>query len=280
MEIGKTQKLTVDRITEPGAYLTDGSADSEAVLLPNAELRHAGKLSPGDEIEVFLYLDSEDRPVATLKKPKIELGGFAPLTVKEVTKIGAFLDWGLDKDLLLPFSEQSGKIQRGKNYLVSLYKDKSGRLAATTKIYPLLRTDSDYKRGDWTEGYVYQINPKVGAFVAVDNQYSGMIRAQDLNPDVHTGKNIKVRVTGINREGKLLLSPIKKAYKEIDNDAHKILSALQESGGSIPYGDKSDAQDIKEAFGISKSAFKKAVGRLLKEGKIETEDGGIRLVEK
>ncbi len=277
MKIGKKQELIVDHVAAPGAFLVEHEGDEEMVLLPGTEIQNKRlKLEPGDKVEVFLYKDSEDRDIATLKTPKIELGGFAPLVAKETTRIGTFLDWGLDKDLLLPYSEQTFKTQRGKTYFVYLYEDKSGRLAATTKVYDKLLRDSAHKRGDWTEGYVFNINPEVGAFVAVENKYLGMIRAQDLNPSVRTGKEIKVRVTGVRKDGRLMLSPIKKAYKEIGNDADRILEEAKERGGKLPYNDKSDASAIKDAFGISKSAFKKAIGNLLKDGRIElTEDGLI-----
>ncbi|MGI6110271.1 MAG: S1 RNA-binding domain-containing protein, partial [Eubacteriaceae bacterium] len=216
MKLGTEQTMTVDHMTDHGAFLKENPEDNNSILLPQAEIRRAGrKIEPGDELNVFLYKDSEDRPTATLKHPKIELGGFAPLKVKSVTGIGAFLDWGLDKDLLLPYSEQTVKVMQGRDYLVSLYEDKSGRLAATMKVYPLLKTDSNLKKGEWTEGYVYQINPDFGAFLAVDNQYNGMIRKEDMNDEIRNGKTVKVRVTGIRKDGKLMLSPVKKAYKEI-----------------------------------------------------------------
>ena len=264
MKLGTKQKMTVERVGEHGAFLAETPGDRQTVLLPGSELRREHReLEPGDEIEVFLYKDTEDRPTATLKTPKIELGGFAPLKVKTVTGIGAFLDWGLDKDLLLPYSEQTVKVMQGRDYLVSLYEDKSGRLAATMKVYPLLATDSKYKKGDWTEGYVYQINPELGAFLAVDNRYNGMIRKEDLNETVKNGRTVRVRVTGIRKDGKLMLSPVKKAYKEIGHDAESVLTALNLSRGFLPYNDKSDAEEIRQAFGISKGAFKKALGHLL-----------------
>ena len=281
MKLGTKQKMTVERVGEHGAFLAETPGDRQTVLLPGSELRREHReLETGDEFEVFLYKDTEDRPTATLKTPKIELGGFAPLKVKTVTGIGAFLDWGLDKDLLLPYSEQTVKVMQGRDYLVSLYEDKSGRLAATMKVYPLLATDSKYKKGDWTEGYVYQINPELGAFLAVDNRYNGMIRKEDLNETVKNGRTVRVRVTGIRKDGKLMLSPVKKAYKEIGHDAESVLTALNLSRGFLPYNDKSDAEEIRQAFGISKGAFKKALGHLLKEGLVEQTEDGIRAAEK
>lgn len=272
MQIGTTQHMTVDHIAGPGAYLRD--EDGELVLLPAKE---AGRLKAGEDVEAFVYRDSEDRPVATLKKPKIQLGKFAPLKVLSLTKIGAFLDWGLDKDLLLPYSEQSVKVMQNRKYFVQLYLDKSGRLAATMKVYPKLRTDSPYQKGDWTEGYVYQINPSVGAFVAVDNQYNGLIPKEDINDSVHNGESIKVRVVKVRPDGKLQLSPIKKAYKEINTDAVKILTALKNNGGKLPYNDKTAPEVIRAEFDISKGSFKKALGHLLKAGQIVQSEDGIEL---
>lgn len=274
MELGKTQLLNVKEPNKFGLLLED--SEGNTVLLPNKEVRK--KYEPGEEVEAFIYMDSEDRPVATLKKPKIELGEFAPLKVVSLNKIGAFLDWGLDKDLFVPYSEQTTKLRQGKKYLVQLYKDKSGRLAATTKVYSKLSTDSPYKKGDWTEGYVYSINPKMGAFVAVDNKYNGMINKNDLNDSVHNGEIVKVRVIDVNRDGKLNLSPIKKAYKEIVPDAVKILNQLKENDGFLPYNDKTAPEVIRAEFDISKGSFKKALGHLLKMNVIKQTDSGIELI--
>lgn len=275
MKIGKTQTLKVKERSNYGLVLKDDEGNT--ILLPNKEVRK--NYAPEEEVEVFLYLDSEDRPVATLRKPKIELGGFAPLKAVSVNKVGAFLDWGLDKDLFLPYSEQNAKIRPGRTYLVQLYEDKSGRLAATTKVYPKLRTDSPYKAGDWTEGYVYNINPRIGAFVAVDNQYNGMINKNDLNDSVHVGETVKVRVTEKTRDGKLTLSPIKKAYKEIVPDSVKIVNRLKENNGFLPFNDKSNPETIRAEFDISKGSFKKALGHLLKMKIIKQTDDGIELID-
>lgn len=269
MELAERQILKVGDLTEHGARLTDGV---ETVLLPKKECRG---LKVGDEVDVFIYLDSEDRPVATRKEPKIKMGEFAPLKVLSVGKIGAFLDWGLDKDLLLPYSEQTTKVMQNRKYLVKLYEDKTGRLAATMKVYPELSTDSPYKAGDWVEGYVYSIRPDLGAFVAVDNKYNGMIKIEDVNDSIHNGETVKVRVVEVRPDGKLQLSPIKKAYKEINSDAKMILERIIKSGGFIPYNDKSSPEEIRAEFDISKGAFKKAVGRLLKHQLITITDSGI-----
>lgn len=273
IEIGKVQTLTIERITPIGAYLSDGFDTTDVVLLPEKEV--AKNVQAGDQIEVFVYRDSKDRLISTTREPKIQLGEFAALKVADVTKVGAFLDWGLEKDLLLPYNEQTVKVQKGRDYLVNLYTDKSDRLCATMKIYPLLKVGAPYKMGDWIEGYVYQINPEIGAFVAIDNLYHGLILIKDANSDIHCGEKIHARVSEIRNDGKLVLSPNKKAYKEIPKDAVVILTKLNESQGFLPYNDKTEAFIIKKEFDMSKSSFKRAVGKLLKEKKIRITERGI-----
>ena len=273
IEIGKVQTLTIERLTPIGAYLSDGFDTTDVVLLPEKEV--AKNSRAGDQIDVFVYRDSKDRLISTTREPKIQVGEFAALKVADVTKVGAFLDWGLEKDLLLPYNEQTVKVQKGRDYLVNLYTDKSDRLCATMKIYPLLKVDAPYKMGDWIEGYVYQINPEIGAFVAIDNLYHGLILIKDANSDIHCGEKIHARVSEIRNDGKLVLSPNKKAYKEIPKDAIVILTKLNESQGFLPYNDKSDAFVIKKEFNMSKSSFKRAVGKLLKEKKIRITERGI-----
>jgi hypothetical protein len=273
MEIGKVQTLTIERITPIGAYLSDGFDTTDVVLLPEKEVPKNSRA--GDQIEVFIYRDSKDRLISTTREPKIQVGEFAALKVADVTKVGAFLDWGLEKDLLLPYNEQTVKVQKGRDYLVNLYTDKSDRLCATMKIYPLLKVGAPYKVGDWIEGYVYQINPEIGAFVAIDNLYHGLILIKDANSDIHCGEKIHARVSEIRNDGKLVLSPNKKAYKEIPKDAVVILTKLNESQGFLPYNDKTDAFVIKKEFDMSKSSFKRAVGKLLKEKKIRLTERGI-----
>ncbi len=273
IEIGKVQTLTIERLTPIGAYLSDGFDTTDVVLLPEKEVPKNSRA--GDQIDVFVYRDSKDRLISTTREPKIQVGEFAALKVADVTKVGAFLDWGLEKDLLLPYNEQTVKVQKGRDYLVNLYTDKSERLCATMKIYPLLKVGAPYKVGDWIEGYVYQINPEIGAFVAIDNRYHGLILIKDANSDIHCGEKIHARVSEIRNDGKLVLSPNKKAYKEIPKDAVVILTKLNESQGFLPYNDKTDAFVIKKEFNMSKSSFKRAVGKLLKEKKIKITERGI-----
>ncbi len=246
------------------------------VLLPARQVPQG--LAVGDQIEVFVYRDSEDRLIATVRMPMLELGGLAVLEVREVTGIGAFLDWGLEKDLLLPFSEQTKKVQKGDKYLVSLYVDKSDRLCATMKVYDFLRTDSPYKADDQVKGIVFGMNPEYGCFVAVDRLYVGMIPQKELVRRTYIGQEVDCRVMDVREDGKLNLSLRKKAYLQIDEDSRKIMEKLQEYGGSLPYHDKSSPEEIRGEFAMSKNEFKRAIGRLYKMKKILITDEGIKLV--
>ncbi len=277
IEIGKMQTLVIDRETSIGVYLRETSAPSadkeNSVLLPKKEVAH--NVKPGDKIEAFIYRDSKDRLIATTRRPKIMLGEFAPLKVVDITRVGAFLDWGLEKDLLLPYHEQITRVQIGREYLVYLYVDKSNRLCATTKIYPRLKGSDTHNVGDWVEGYLYQINREMGAFVAVDNQYHGLIPAKELSADFHCGDQIRARVTQIRKDGKLILSPNRKAYREIPRDAKLIWNRLKENDGFLPYNDKTSPQIIAKEFKMSKAAFKRALGHLMKTQQIIQASDGI-----
>ena len=274
MELGKKQMLTVVKVVDFGVYLGD---DREKVLLPKKQVP-AG-IEPGDPIEVFLYKDSSDRLIATVNEPKLTLGESAILKVAQVGKFGAFLDWGLEKDLLLPYSEQVVKVQKGEKYLVGLYIDKSDRLCATMKVYDFLRTDSPYKTDDIVEGTVYGKNPEYGVFVAVDNKYNGMLQNKEIVRKLKIGEKVQARVLSVREDGKLNLSLREKAYLQMDVDYAKILEKLKENDGFIPYHDKSAPEDIRSEFGMSKNEFKRAIGRLYKSKKIKISKTGIELTE-
>ncbi|HEY5557832.1 S1-like domain-containing RNA-binding protein, partial [Acetobacterium sp.] len=182
---------------------------------------------------------------------------------------------GLEKDLLLPYNEQTTKIQKGRDYLVYLYLDKSDRLCATMKIYPLLKVGADHKIGEWVEGYVYQINPELGAFVAVENLYHGLILMKDADVDIQCGDKVNARISEIRNDGKLILTPNRQAYKEIPKDAILILTKMNENQGLLPYNDHTNPHIIKKELNMSKSSFKRAVGKLLKEKKVRITERGI-----
>lgn len=265
LKLGERQTLRVDHLKGFGAYLGEGE---ETVLLPAKEVEEGVKA--GDEIEVFLYKDSSDRLIATRRRPLIELGQTTLLTVKEVSKIGAFLDWGLEKDLLLPYHEQTRKVKAGEEVLVSLYIDKSSRLCATMNVYPYLRTDSPYKTDSQVRGRVYQTSDNFGAFVAVDDRFSALIPRQEAPAGtLKIGQVVAARVTRVLPDGKLNLSVRKKAYQQLDEDADQVLQVISEFEGVLPFDDKVSPEIIVREMRMSKNAFKRAVGHLMKEGKVE-----------
>ena len=271
MEPGRKQSLKLMRFAPQGAYLSDGS-DRE-VLLPKKKIPEGKKA--GDELTVFVYRDSEDRLIATTDEPLLVTGETALLNVKEVTKIGAFLDMGLERDLFLPFREQTFRVKEGDRALVSMYVDKSGRLAATMKVYDYLSLSSPYKENDEVTGLIYEISRNFGAFAAVDYKYSALIPASEGVADLKAGTLVKARVSRVLEDGKLTLSLRKKAYLQLEDDGKAILSYLL-SHGRIPFTDKADPGLIADTFNMSKAAFKRAVGHLLKEKKIVISEDSIR----
>lgn len=257
-----------------GVYL--GTAD-DRVLLPKKEVPKGIEI--GDPVEVFLYKDSDDRLIATTAMPKIMPGETAILTVKDTGKIGAFLDWGLPKDLLLPFREQTMKVKKGDEVLVSLYVDKTSRLCATMKIYDMLRTDAPYKKDDPVEGVIYEWSDNFGAFVAVDNCYSALIPKREAFGNLQVGDRVHARVVKVHEDGKMDLSVREKAFIQMDKDAQMILKRMEEYGGQLPFNDKADPAVIKKEFGLSKNAFKRAVGGLLKAGKVTITEESVKMRE-
>ena len=271
MKLGKRQVLTVVKKVDFGVYL---GSDEEKVLLPKKQVPEG--VEPGDPIEVFLYKDSDDRLIATTNEPKIELGELAVLDVIDTSKFGAFLDWGLEKDLFLPFKQQTAKVEKGDQCLVSLYIDKSQRLCATMRVYEHLSTDSTYKKDDEVSGIIYDVSENFGAFVAVDNQFSALIPKKDAFGNLRVGQTVTARVAAVKADGKLDLSLKDKIPMQMDKDAQLILKRMEERGGVLPFTDKADPEIIKKEFNMSKNAFKRAVGRLLKEKKVEITEASVK----
>ena len=272
LRLGEKQELTIAKFTGFGAYLA-GEDPAETVLLPKKEVPQDAQA--GDALRVFLYKDSQDRLIATTRESALTLGKVALLKVKEVSRIGAFLDWGLEKDLLLPFHEQTARVKAGQDCLVALYIDKSGRLAATMNVYPYLSQNSPYVVGDQVYGRIYETSDNFGVFVAVEDRYSALIPKAEAFTDFQIGDVIEARVTQVKEDGKLNLSVRKKAYLQMDEDAQLVLKVIDEYDGVLPFGEKASPELIKREFGLSKNAFKRAVGRLLKEGKIRLEENRI-----
>lgn len=270
--LGKKQTLTVVKKLEFGVYL---GTEEERVLLPKKQVPDGVEI--GDALEVFLYKDSRDRLIATTNEPKIQLGELKVLKVIDTGRIGAFLDWGLEKDLLLPFKEQTEKVKKGDSCLVSLYVDKSGRLCATMKVYDKLQKDSPYKKDDRVTGIIYEKSNNFGLFVAVDNQYCALIPKKDVCGHYKVGDVVEARVSEVKPDGKLDLSVREKAFLQMDADAKLVLERIEACGGELPFNDKADPEIIREEFGFGKNAFKRAVGRLLKEGKIEIREKTIAI---
>ena len=274
LQLGKRQELTVVKRMKFGVYLAEGKDAEERVLLPVKEVPDETEI--GDRIEVFLYLDSKDRMIATRREPYAELGGIAVMEVKEVSNIGAFLDWGLEKDLLLPFKEQSRRVAQGEKVLAAVYLDKSRRFCATMNVYEYLETDSPYQKDDRVTGTIYETEGNFGVFVAVDNRYSGLIPKREAAGSYRIGDTIQVRVTAVKPDGKLDLSPNERVEVQMDKDAELVMKVIEEYEGVLPFGEKVSPEIIKREFGISKAAFKRALGRLYKQGRIQIMENRIK----
>ncbi len=276
-QLGRKQKLIVVKTVEFGVYLGEDQNASmdERVLLPKKQVPENCNI--GDTIEVFLYKDSKDRLIATTNIPKLMVGEVGFLTVSQVTKIGAFLDWGLEKDILLPYKEQTRKVKEGEEILVALYIDKSSRLAATMNVYEYLRKDSNYQKDDMVTGMIYQTSDNFGVFVAVDNIYSALIPKKEVVGELRIGDTVHARVTGVKPDGKLDLSVREKAYLQIEKDAVRILQIMDSFDGVLPFTDRANPEVIKRETQMSKNEFKRAVGNLLKNGRIEIKENCIRL---
>jgi hypothetical protein len=276
--LGEKQELIVVKEVEFGVYLGEelNAPTEDRVLLPIKQVPTGLKI--GDKIEVFLYKDSKDRIIATTNTPLLTVGHVGKLRVSQVTKIGAFLDWGLEKDVLLPYKEQTVRVKEGDEILVTIYIDKSSRLAATMKVYRYLERFSDYEKNDQVKGTVYEIQEDVGAFVAVDDRFSALIPKNEMYGNIKVGDVVSARVAAVKEDGKLDLSIREKAYIQIGKDAHKIIELIKQHDGVLPFNDKADPELIRNETGMSKNEFKRAVGNLLKNGTIEIKPDCIRLL--
>lgn len=275
MKLGEYQELYYKKKVDFGVYLAETMTDDAQVLLPMKQVPENARM--GGKIRVFLYKDSRDRLIATTNDPKLTLGGYVPLVVREVGKIGAFLDWGLEKDLFLPYKEMVGRVEQGDEVLVTLYIDKSSRLCASMRgLYDLLDKDSPYHKGDTVTGRVYEFSDNFGTFVAVDDRYSARIANSEDHSFLRVGDVIEAKVLGVKPDGKLDLTMREKAYIQMDADAVKLMELIDSYAGVLPFTEKASPEVIKRETGLSKAAFKRAVGRLYKERKIILEGGKIR----
>lgn len=267
-QLGKMQSLVIVKELDFGVYLGEelNASMDDRVLLPRKQVPQGSKI--GDQLTVFLYKDSSDRIIATTNKPLLCVGEVGRLRVSQVTNIGAFLDWGLEKDILLPYKEQTFRVREGDEVLAAIYVDKSSRLAATMRVYRYLYRNSDYEKDDTVRGTVYEIKEEIGAFVAVDDRFSALIPRKEFYGDIRVGDVVTARVSGVKEDGKLDLSVREKAYLQIEKDVEKLEGLLKSHGGVLPFTDKASPEVIRQETGMSKNEFKRAVGNLLKNGKI------------
>lgn len=273
--LGEKQQLEVIKTVDFGVYLADPKGEKEEkVLLPAKQVPSTAKV--GDLVEVFLYRDSKDRLIATTATPLLQMGQVARLKVAEVGKIGAFLSWGLEKDLFLPYKQQTYRVKAGDTPLVSLYIDKSNRLCATMNVYKELEYRSPYKKDDVVTGQVYATSDNFGAFVAVDDKYSALIPKKELYGEVKPGDAVSARVIKVQEDGRLCLGIREKAYLQISEDADKVMELLDSYSGVLPFTEKASPEVIRRETGMSKNEFKRAVGNLYKNGKVDITDGRIR----
>lgn len=287
LNIGEFNKLKVVRTADFGYYLDAGTRNtSDDVLLPNKSA--LGKnLSIGDEVNAFIYRDSKDRIIATLKEPLAKVGDVAYLKVEGKSKVGTFVNFGLERDILVPFKEQKYTLEEGKNYLFYIYLDKTGRIAASADIDRYLENidvenaeeieEKKYRVGDDVAGIVYGFQTNKSAMIAIDNKYRGVILHNEYFTDLREGDEIKLRIKKIYEDGKLGLTPRKRPVDERMELQEEILQYIKKHDGFMPFNDKSSPEEIKRVFKQSKNYFKNALGGLMKRGLVVQDEEGTRL---
>lgn len=275
--IGEYNKLKVSKKVDFGYYLEDNFGDE--VLLPNSAAK-GHDIKEGDKLEVFIYRDSKDRLISTLKKPLITVGKISYLEVVSQNNIGAFVNFGLERDLFVPLREQAFKMKEGKKYLFYMYVDKSDRLAATTRIdsYLELAKEGDFKISDEVDVIVYDTCENGTLNVAINGEYRGLILANEHFDYIYPGQEIKARVKRIYEDGTIGVTTRKKRLDARSELSETIINYLKENGGFMPYNDKSSPEDIKKEFNTSKNYFKMTLGGLMKEKLIVQDKEGTRLL--
>lgn len=275
IKLGDWNELVVNRFTDHGAYLEGGEVGE--ILMPNAYVERGVRI--GDRVTVFVYLDQEERLVATTETPLARVGQFACLTVSWVNEFGAFLDWGLMKDLFVPFREQRRKMEVGRYYIVYIYIDEaSHRIVGTAKVdrYLMPAPAGAYRKGEQV-ALLVQGRTDLGYKVIVDHKYSGLVYHDQAYAELHTGDELTGFVSQVRRDGKVDVSLQSLGVSRFRDFADQLLDELEQAGGTLPYCDASSAEDIAERFGVSKKTFKRAVGTLYKASRIHMTDGGIAL---
>jgi predicted RNA-binding protein (virulence factor B family) len=275
IHLGQYNSLTLLRITPPGAYL--GDDEDNVVLLPTKYIPE--NIEIGDTIDVFVYLDSEDRIISTTKKPYLELHGFAALKVNQVSHFGAFLDWGIEKDLFVPFKEQKQKMEEGKRYIVHLYLDEATqRLVASSKIRKYLEFEHILVNTNDEVDLLIADSTELGRNVIVNDTYSGLIFLNDITKVLKFGERCKGFVKNIRPDGKLDISLEKIGFVRMESNCEKIVELLKQNEGILYLTDKSDPDKIREEVGMSKKTFKNAIGMLYKQRLISLEKNHIKLI--
>jgi predicted RNA-binding protein (virulence factor B family) len=277
--LGHTHRLTVRRIASPGAFLAvdagDTSERAPTILLPGVELPEG--VAAGTELEVFIHLDSAGRPIATLRTPKLELDEVTFLRVTACTAVGAFVDWGLQKELLVPFAEQTRELHVGEAHPIGLYLDSSGRLAGTMRISEMLeRKVTHLRHDDWVDGEAWRNEPSIGLFVIVERRHVGLVPHHEPH-NLRRGSTARFRVSNLFADGKMELSLRAHAHEELKLDAEKVLARLR--GSTLRVGDGSSPEQIRQLFGLSKKAFKRAIGTLLVRRAVRIDDAGFVVVQ-
>jgi len=272
--LGRPTTLTVRRFTPSGAFLGDPAnpaADAPCLLLIGSEIPLGAQV--GDALDVFVYLDSEDRPLATTRTPKLTLGEVAFLRVTSCTTFGAFVDWGLAKELLVPFKEQTRELHVGSREPIGVYLDDSGRLAGTMRVAELLDLEPcNFTEDQWVDGEAWRNDPEIGLFAIIERRFLGMVPAAEPHR-LTRGQAARFRVSHLHPDGKLELSLRAHAHEELENDAETVLRIIGKPGAPL-VGDHSSPELLREVFGLSKKAFKRAAGRLLKLGLVSLDAQG------
>ncbi|KAA3623716.1 MAG: GntR family transcriptional regulator [Flavobacterium sp.] len=275
LQLGEYQQLSILRETDPGLYL--GNAEGDEVLLPHKYKPESFEL--GDEINVFVYLDHEERLVATTLEPYVKLNEFGYLHCSDVNKFGAFMDWGLEKQLFVPFKEQARPMKPGNWYIIRLYLDEqTNRLTGSSKTNKFLSNENlTVAKFDEVDILVTHLTDK-GANVIVNGIHKGLIYLEDIFEDIRTGDRMKAYVKKIRHDNKLDIVLQTPGYKSIEPNANYVLDELKAAGGFMPLHDKSDPEIIKNELGLSKKSFKKAIGSLYKDKQIRIKEDGIELI--
>lgn len=274
LQIGRHNCLRVKRDRDVGLFLEAGRFGT--VLLPRRYVPEG--VCEGDEIDVFVYLDSEDDLIATTQQPLVEVGGIAPLKVVSTGAVGAFLDWGLPKDLLLPFQQQRSPVREGQTVIVAVYLDNTNRIAASTKLDRFFNPEPTYRNHAKVDLMIAE-RTDLGVKAIVDQQCWGLIHHQDLFRKLHYGQQLSGFIKQVRADGKIDLLLEQPGFAPVSGLAERILQQLQQQGGFLPLSDRSDPELIKKRFGVSKKKFKMAIGTLYKQRRIQIEPEGIRLLD-